>query len=240
MSNMTFFRRYINNFESDEPHVKIWGMTGTLGSKSETEMLKSLYKVKTIDFPTDKMRRHFQLRNVIKFDENSWYDAIVDSSLIEIKANRAVLLICEHIFDIEPLTEKLKSNNYLRNECEFLEYNRSDDSEGIENKIIGKNTIILATNLAGRGTDIKLSDEVIENGGLHVCITFIPKNIRVEEQARGRASRQGQPGSTEMIICYKKDYVAKEFFKNKDLTKDMVKVFQYFKVLLKTSKLKMV
>lgn len=68
------------------------------------------------------------------------------------------------------------------------------------------NTIILSTNLSGRGTDIKINNEVKKNGGLHVIITFMPYNERTENQAQGRAGRCGDKGSSITMISAKSNY----------------------------------
>ena len=68
------------------------------------------------------------------------------------------------------------------------------------NNEITEGTIILSTNLAARGTDIKISQNLEKNGGLHVILTFFPINERVEKQAFGRAGRKGERGSAEMIV----------------------------------------
>lgn len=80
----------------------------------------------------------------------------------------------------------------------------ADNTDAIEANIVSNQIqhgeIIVATNLAGRGTDLKTSQDVEKNGGLHVCLTFLPNNLRVEEQAIGRTSRQGHRGTSQMIL----------------------------------------
>ncbi len=58
---------------------------------------------------------------------------------------------------------------------------------------MGLNQVIISTNISGRGTDFKLGDEILEKGGLHLIITFIPNNSRVEEENYGRAGRKDEP-----------------------------------------------
>lgn len=63
------------------------------------------------------------------------------------------------------------------------------------------NSVIIGSNLVGRGTDIKLEKQtIVYNGGLHVIVTFLPKNKRIEDQNFGRAARQGEPGTARLIV----------------------------------------
>ena len=91
-----------------------------------------------------------------------------------------------------------------------------DFEENLIKRELAPKSVIVSTNISGRGTDIKLQKDVIDNGGLHVIITFIPDNIRVEEQNYGRAGRQGQPGTWQLVINYQEiiqDDILKEFYK---------------------------
>ena len=79
---------------------------------------------------------------------------------------------------------------YQRNDIESDEISRKHDA----------GEVIFATNLAGRGTDISLTDLVEKNGGMHVIVTFLPSNSRVKQQAVGRTARSGKNGSGKLIV----------------------------------------
>ena len=93
-------------------------------------------------------------------------------------------------------------NDYKEN---VVRYFTDDDTPTIQ-KILDKGKIIVATNLAGRGTDIKISEELEKNGGLYVLVSFLPLNQRIEDQNYGRAGRKGQKGSHILIMLYNNEY----------------------------------
>ena len=199
ISNVGYFKFYGNS---------IYGLTGTLGSKESVALLQDTYNIDVAFVPNYKLKTFKEYDGIITSDKQSWLNAISGSCLEEASKNRAVLIICKTIQDVEDIENTLKLNQ--SSFSKIIRYSRNDNHEYLAvNKQAESKQIIVATNLAGRGTDIKLSKEVEDNGGLHVCVTFLPSNSRVEEQAFGRTSRQGSPGSAQLII--NKEPIIKKF-----------------------------
>lgn len=107
-----------------------------------------------------------------------------------------MLIICENIQFASILEEKLRQK-YKAGTLKLYTKNNLNQEKEVEKVYPGE--IIIATNLAGRGTDIK-TDNIEKYGGLHVILTFLPSNERVEEQAFGRTARQGKRGTAQMIL----------------------------------------
>ena len=185
VSNVKFFKNYRKN---------LVGLTGTLGSKKEIKTLKDIYNTEICYIPTFKVKRLIEYPFLLKRNEDSWCTSIIESAYNEYKSGRVVLIINLHIQTVEYLKEQLSQNHSIAAN-DIILYQRNDCENTVLTKVISRPKIIISTNLAGRGTDIDISDEIAEKGGLHVILTFMPKNIRVQQQAFGRAARKGQRGT---------------------------------------------
>ena len=131
--------------------------------------------------------------------ENTWIEESVKIAA-EIAKVRPVVMICNTIRELEKFhREFLRISNRI---FDLHVYKSSYEELDIvsQGKIIEKGCVILSTNLAGRGTDLKISDEMDISGGLYVILTYLPQNTRIEEQAFGRAARKGQNGSGQLCI----------------------------------------
>ena len=199
MSYLSFFKKY----------KRIYGITGTLGSKKTQQAMNIIYKINLLKMPPFKTRA-LKIYEPRVYSDDKLYNNKLINEIIEFSAHhkRIVLVIYEYMSQVIEMDELLKKNkNKLKlQDTEIISYYRSD----IENKFLEKqmkpNTIILSTNLSGRGTDIKINNEVKKNGGLHVIITFMPYNERTENQAQGRAGRCGDKGSSITMISAKSNY----------------------------------
>ncbi|XP_065684081.1 uncharacterized protein LOC105845055 isoform X2 [Hydra vulgaris] len=194
-TNAAYFKRYEN----------ILGLTGTLGSKRAQDFLSNLYGVDFIKIPRYKMQQLKKYPAKVCNTEVNWLGKIKDSTLLELLKDRAVLIICATetaANNVEKIIAKEKLDRFS-----IKKYTTSDsEHNSVIDDIMKPGEVIIATNLAGRGTDLKISDQVKLNGGLHVCITFLPMNLRVEEQAFGRTAREGKPGTAELIITGESSY----------------------------------
>jgi golgin subfamily B member 1 len=116
-----------------------------------------------------------------------------------LRSERSVLVLCESIQDVDKLVLAINTKQIKTPRLQELK----TGEENIDDRIDCEE-IVIATNLAGRGADLKISETLNERGGLHVIISFMPINSRVEMQGRGRAGRNGCNGSSELAINYTK------------------------------------
>lgn len=189
MSNSAFVERYKGN---------ICGLTGTLGSQQTRAFLAKNYGVDFIDLPSHKTKRFAMLPNIAAQTQEAWQDEIVASACREAKAGRVVIILSETIAKANKIlahVTRVRKSGQIKSYIE----SDSDQSRFLDDTLQG-NTIIVATNLAGRGTDPKISEEVIKKYGVHVIFTFLPINSRVHQQGLGRAGRAGKPGTGQIIL----------------------------------------
>ena len=188
MSNISLFTKYQN----------IMGVTGTLGSVEEHALFKQLYgEMLIVEVPTNKPSRMITELPLCFPTKQEWEEAVYSDVKEKLRNNRVVLLISEDVEGARYLQQFLKSKD---RDMTILLYFSSHQEKLEEKGGFEPGQLIIATNLAGRGTDIKLTSEVKQMGGLHVCLSYLPPNVRVELQANGRCARSGDPGSCRMIF----------------------------------------
>jgi preprotein translocase subunit SecA len=175
-------------------------LTGTLGSDACQDFLKKTYKVDCVKIPTFKPKKFKEKYPIFCSNKKVWFDYLIEQ-ILEVSEKRMVLVLFKSIKDAIEFSSSLG-----RKEIKHMEYIRSDvqDFEEVQEKI-KRNKVIVATNLAGRGTDIHVPPEISSKGGMHVIVTFLASNIRIEKQAFGRTARKGQKGSGQLIVNLKQE-----------------------------------
>ena len=151
--------------------------------------------------PTFKESKLKILEPIIEKDPDKYENTLI-SKIKDISFNqgRSVLVIFKYIEEVSNMYQKLLDAKIpAQNMIRYTRNDINNESNFLKNEI-KPNSIILSTNLSGRGTDIKIDNELERRNGLHVILTFLPFSERIERQAFGRAGRKGENGSGQLII----------------------------------------
>jgi hypothetical protein len=197
---------FVSNAAYIKSYGKIAGVSGTLGSERERKFMSGKFKCNFFDIPT-ALPKCFTLKPTAVYKtKESWLAAVTQETRLTVLSGdkiRSIIIFCRSIKEVNTVYQYLKNNLASRSEgkkCRIHRYTRDYEKLVFESAELDVGHIIVATNLAGRGTDIKISNLLRKNGGLHVCLTYLPDSERVEEQAMGRSGRNGAPGSGILIL----------------------------------------
>tara|TARA_B100001059_G_C17821891_1_gene578812 strand:- start:520 stop:3027 length:2508 start_codon:yes stop_codon:yes gene_type:complete len=174
---------------------KLSGMTGT--AVTEAGEFWEIYKLDVIEIPTNKPIARDDRDDLVYKTKREKYNAVIDEVTALSKANRPVLIGTTSVEISELLGKMLSIRKIPHNVLNAKLHKKEADIVAEAGK---PGQVTIATNMAGRGTDIKLSDEVKNAGGLAIVGTERHDSRRVDRQLRGRAGRQGDPGSSQFYV----------------------------------------
>ena len=174
---------------------KLAGMTGT--AITEAGELWDIYKLDVVEIPTNRPVIRKDMNDRVYKTKREKYNAVIDEIDKMVKAGRPVLVGTTSVEISETLSRMLQMRKIPHNVLNAKLHQKEAD---IVAKAGQTSTVTIATNMAGRGTDIKLSPEVKKAGGLAIIGTERHESRRVDRQLRGRAGRQGDPGSSVFFV----------------------------------------
>ncbi len=181
-------------------YKKLAGMTGT--AKTEEQEFREIYKLDVIEIPTHKPMIRIDHPDKVYKTEKAKFEAIVQEIVETHKKGQPVLVGTVSIEKSEMLSEMLKKYGIKH---EVLNAKHHEKEAMIIAKAGQKGAVTIATNMAGRGTDIVLGEGVAELGGLKVIGTERHESRRIDNQLRGRAGRQGDPGESRFYVSLEDD-----------------------------------
>ena len=185
-------------------YKKLSGMTGT--AKTEEEEFRNIYNMYVIEIPTNKPVIRIDAPDLVYATKEAKYKAIINVVKMKYEEGQPVLIGTIAIETSELISNLLKQAHIPH---EVLNAKNHEREAEIISKIgLGK-SVTIATNMAGRGTDIKLSEEVKKLGGLCVIGTERHESRRIDNQLRGRSGRQGDPGFTQFFVSMKDDLMVR-------------------------------
>jgi preprotein translocase subunit SecA len=174
---------------------KLSGMTGT--AETEEAEFEKIYDLDVVVIPTNKPIVRDDKEDVIYKTTREKYNAIINEIIEYQNAGRAILVGTASVEVSEVLSKMLKRKGVKHNVLNAKQHEKEAEVVAQAGK---KGAVTIATNMAGRGTDIKLDKEVKQNGGLAIIGSERHDSRRIDRQLRGRAGRQGDPGSSVFFI----------------------------------------
>ncbi len=181
-------------------YTKLAGMTGT--ADTEAPEFKKIYNLDVVVMPTNQPMVRDDYADVIYKNEDAKYRAVVGEIAELHKQGRPVLVGTISIDVSEKISNMLKKEKVTHEVLNAKHHEREAEIIAGAGQL-GRVTI--ATNMAGRGTDIKLGEGVVDVGGLHILGTSRHESRRIDNQLRGRAGRQGDPGSSRFFLSLEDD-----------------------------------
>lgn len=179
---------------------KLAGMTGT--AETEAKEFWDIYKLDVMTVPTNKPISRLDRNDLIYKTKREKYNAIIDQIVEYQNAGRPVLVGTTNVEVSELLSKMLTLRKIKHNVLNAKQHSREADIVAEA----GKNgAVTIATNMAGRGTDIKINDEVKSLGGLAIIGSERHESRRIDRQLRGRSGRQGDPGESVFYVSLEDD-----------------------------------
>lgn len=188
------FQNYFRMYE------KLAGMTGT--AMTEEPEFKKIYNLDVVEIPTNKPAIREDIPDVVYRTEQGKFEAVVEEIVQRYAKGQPMLVGTVSVEKSERLSAMLDRRGIPH---QVLNAKYHEKEAEIVAGAGQKGTVTIATNMAGRGTDIILGEGVSELGGLHIIGTERHESRRIDNQLRGRAGRQGDPGSSQFFISLEDD-----------------------------------
>lgn len=179
---------------------KLAGMTGT--AETEAKEFWDIYKLDVVTVPSNKPLARKDRNDLIYKTKREKYNAIIDQIVAYQEAGRPVLVGTTNVEVSELLSRMLTIRKIKHNVLNAKQHSREADIVAEAGKA---GSVTIATNMAGRGTDIKISDDIKAIGGLAIIGSERHESRRIDRQLRGRAGRQGDPGESVFYVSLEDD-----------------------------------
>lgn len=201
--NKTHASITIQNYYRMYPHLS--GMTGT--AKTEEQEIRKVYGMDVINIPTNKTNLRIDHPDQVYMTKEQKYAAILKKAKECQDKGQPVLIGTSSIIQSEEIADEMQKAGI---HFQLLNAKNTELEARLISMAGQRSMITIATNMAGRGTDIILGEDVAELGGLYVIGTERNDSKRIDDQLKGRSARQGDPGSTQFLISLD-DYLFERF-----------------------------